>query len=226
MKGTPRVPRQAGFAVLEKEWQVQDWGEALDLNKIRLLDKLVRPEWCSWYAERLNETKMSRPSSPAHGSSDVMQTEITRETTSHTINHPAKTNRIADDEKQLARLSAISKTKRSKEQRVMLALIRNRKRNRQKFRAAKLLAEGITSDEVEKQGGVDELFEARGSRLKKSVSGGPSEKVVELENGSEMKRLKAMGMDSWIKTRGWEILNCDRMAKLLRRVICLYLEDS
>ena len=234
MRRAPGEAQQVRLAELERVWLIQDWGKVLDRVKIRLLDKLVMSEWYSWCAERSNETKktsLSPSSSPRDSDSSLaMQTEGTREATSGDINSSVKssvkTKRIADDELQLEQLSAIPKIKRSKEQKVMLALIQNRKRNRQKFRAAKLLAEGITLDEIAKQGGIDEIFALRGSGPEKSMIRGPSNRVATRENGSEWKRLRTMGMNSWIESKGWEIFNFDRMAHLLQRVVCLCLENS
>ncbi len=211
LRGAMSMSRQEGCAswddpAIEEAERVdalEDWGKSLNSTKLGALDKLLMPERAEWYAKRLKTRKEPFPSpSPSDAPANTSRSI----TTDHSID---KNGEIAKETRRLKELTAIPKQDRTHEQKAEYSKSLNRKRARENYRTAKLLAEGMTEDEILRLGGADAVFASRGGGKPGCV----------LESGDEVKRLKRMGMDTYIKQKRWEVFNFDRMAQLIQSVI-------
>ncbi|WVQ93394.1 hypothetical protein IAU59_000463 [Kwoniella sp. CBS 9459] len=204
---------------LEKRWLVEDWGEEISVEKLSTLNHLMRPDWCEWYSERVRLPSPHRTQLPDQLSDDEAN---------HAAASPKKGDpqgKIAHDMRNFQYLSSIPKSERTPAQRRDLAAIVNRRRNREKYRLAKLLDEGMTKDEIERAGGADAVFASRDRdqdqdqdqgqgdyRRKDTLSGKEAE-----EEGS-VNQLKKLGMYDHLMLSGMEVFNYEMMARLISQL--------
>ncbi|WVF65748.1 hypothetical protein IAT40_000480 [Kwoniella sp. CBS 6097] len=200
-------------------WAVEDWGESIDAEKLSTLNRLMRPDWCDWYSERVRIPSPPIPFLNAGG--EASDNDNDNETSvSPTKGDPQ--GKIANDLRNFQYLSSIPKSERSPAQRRDLAAIVNRRRNREKYRLAKLLEEGMTKEEIEKAGGADAVF---ASRDEGAAGGGSGEyqrrvgmsRAESIEEGS-VNQLKKLGMYDYLMLSGMEVFNYEKMARLISQL--------
>ncbi|KAK4685457.1 hypothetical protein P7C73_g4695, partial [Tremellales sp. Uapishka_1] len=191
--GRTRRVTTATTKELERRWELQDWGDELDGEKMERLDEMLVPMWSRWYHARLVQD------------TSVKQ-EVDAESESEGPNVP---DAIQQDAQALERLLAIPKRDRTPDERAAVTAIQNRKRNRERYRRNLLVKEGMTAEAIESAGGPDAIFEQRKNKRSGGWKRGPRLATMDMAvQPSEMSRYMA--------EMGWEVFNYDRMGQLLR----------
>lgn len=221
---------------LERQWKLEEWGERLDAEKLKLVDGLMRPYWSEWYSRRLNCPIPDIEIDPAD------------EDGSSKPNAQAK---MVRDDAILEQLEAIPKRERSREQAKIIDKLKNRKRNRLKARIKCLIEAGKTEEEIKEEGGVDQAYlkwkgwehrvpdlpdtnavsveqvlaaSRSASPTKSPVKHIKSEPDLAVASNTTLRRL---GVDEYILKHELHVLNFEAIAAILAtRVISLeYLND-
>jgi hypothetical protein len=229
-KADRRRLRAQGDAELQSRWAREDCGRAIGWEKLGQLDKLTRPSWSEWYADRVRRldtptaTKSDAPESP---SSSVRPQPL------------GKHHKIAMDNAALEALLDIHKRSRSKQQRADLTKLLNRKRNRENTRLQKLLQAGKTEEEIRQEGGVDKAYlksigkdegaetpvqtpvimkvetplPSKRTRLASiSRQGTPMDPTTVSEDNAAMQDLRDMGLDTYLASENLDIINFAALA--------------
>lgn len=142
--------RGQGNIEQQSRWAREDWGRAVGWDKLERLDKLTRPNWSEWYADRIRR--------PTEKPIVIPHESIESPSTPPPPSHSDKHTKIAVDNATLKALLAIDKRARSSQQRADLTKLLNRKRNRENTRLQKLLQAGKTENEIKSEGGVDKAY--------------------------------------------------------------------
>jgi hypothetical protein len=228
--------RNEGLAELQKSWDREDWGRRIGWEKLGQLDKLTRPSWSEWYADRVHRaTEKSTPIKPP----DTVETPPNPVKTGHLSKHV----KIAIDNAALEALLAVEKRSRSPQQRADLTKLLNRKRNRENTRLQKLLQAGKTEEEIKLEGGVDKAYlksigkavdaesstnaplgfsittkqetpmPLRPARLRsESRHGTPVDTLTVSEDDSALQDLRNMGLDTYLASENLDIINFSSLA--------------
>ena len=180
---------------LERRWALEDWGEEVDVEKLREMDRLHIPEWSQWYRDRLDPAP--KDDCP--------------------VGKKRKLKNIEDETEILQTISNIPKRLRTADDKAQLALAVNRKRSREKYRVKKLLEGGMSQGEIDLAGGADAVFALQAQegggevKVKKEA---PRRRELSREEDREGSRsLKSLGVDRRMQEAGW-VFNYDRMAQL------------
>lgn len=197
---------------LEKEWSMEAWGEEITLRKLATLDQLMMPEWSKWYSDRLS-LKQDPYLSPSPTDTASTDRSAGRPTN--------KVDRIASVTAQYDELSMIPEDEGTGEQRAALAVIQNRKHNREKRRTKKLLTEGVRPEQIEAEGGADAVFAKREKAeqrpvLSRQTKASSATKSLDAASEHDVRQLKKIGLDRCLTQNGLEVFNFDRMSQLLQ----------
>jgi hypothetical protein len=229
-----RQLREHQSAQLESRYAMEDWGRAMDWQKLEQVNKLTRPSWSEWYRDRVRQTPAPRSRAVSLLAEDVPASPGATQS----IGKHAK---IAIDNATIARIQALDKSARSAEQRADLTKLLNRKRNRENTRMQSLSKMGKSAEDIENEGGVDKAYlksigkdiEAEtptetmksvmptlpstplrlGSRKKPtSRQGTPMDFSTVSEEDPALQDLRDMGLDTYLYEENLDIINFAALA--------------
>jgi hypothetical protein len=162
---------------LRERWEVEDWGDSLDREKLVEMDKRLTPAWSGWYAESV---KRKRKGSDANGGGGDDGNGNGNNGNGNNVNGDAdslepiklkpkrakpgtrKAN-LRRDDAFLDELGRIPRDQWTPEQRAVWNVVNNRARMRRFKRKKKLVESGWTEQAIEEQGGVDAVYEGHGA---------------------------------------------------------------
>ncbi|WWD20987.1 hypothetical protein CI109_105468 [Kwoniella shandongensis] len=215
---------------LEKRWELEDWIEDIDTEKLGTLNKLLQPAWSDWYGQRIHTPSPSRArvdlSSDSESDSDdrTTQNQHVNGTTNFSPVKGDPQGKIARDRHDFAVLSAIPKKDRNREQHRQLAAIVNRQRAREKYRTKKLLEEGMSLEEIAKAGGADVIFTKRDAGGDSAQGSGnvlaeaPVRTKPKTPQEIAADDLKSKGVYEHATACGLEVFNYEWMTRVLNRI--------
>lgn len=194
---TRKLAFQAGMEALQGKWALQDWGEELGVEKLGRLDRLMLPTHTEWYAKRLvkDDDALLDPASPSGQPllTPVLNTEEKRGTT------------VQAENEELDSLLAIPKKQRSRLQGDRIQTLRNKKRNREKYRTKRLLEQGMGMQEIIAAGGADVVIETRKSQKAVKSSQSIQAKSTRIRPGYKWKNRKQDIKDESGRLETWSV---------------------
>ncbi|ORX38947.1 hypothetical protein BD324DRAFT_617965 [Kockovaella imperatae] len=189
---------------LEKKWALEDYMEELSSDKIDTLERLIAASWQKW-AEPLS--RRTGPNGQPIGASVQDGPPV--------IGHPrsTETRRMAADQEMIEEIQAINKKKRTPEQKGSLRVLLRRRHMRQKYRMRRLVASGMTPEEIEQQGGPDEVYWKKDVEMR--ANGGNRWKCPADEGRAALLRLrkaaKNLGVVDEFVHKGWDVFNLSKL---------------
>ncbi|WRT68861.1 uncharacterized protein IL334_005842 [Kwoniella shivajii] len=200
---------------IENKWAINDFAESINSEKIFALNKLMKPDWSTWYSDRV---RIPSPP-PQEGSESEGGDDNAGSVSGYGMKGDPK-GRIVRDQQKYEYIISIPKKERTPEERRLLSTITNRRRNREKYRIAKLLEEGLSRDEIEIAGGADAIFASREEGIntphKVRNNGNPPQPKNDLEGS--VAGLRKIGMYEYMMLTGIEVFNYELMDRIRRRL--------
>ncbi|WVR09223.1 hypothetical protein IAU60_006286 [Kwoniella sp. DSM 27419] len=215
-ESTPYEKRAYGEESLEvkalkNRWAIEDWSGSLDEGKLSALNRLLKPDWCTWYNDRLREGPGEGEDGDEHDDSDEAGAERK--------GLPSKGDprgKIALDYQHFEELSSIPKKERTTEQRRQLAAIVNRRRNRVKYRTNKLVQEGMRLEDIEAAGGADAIFASREGAAEDDVKIRIRTPPGQAGTEGDARMLKDLGMYEHVLMTGLGVFNYDEIGLIAK----------
>ena len=180
---------------MEKRWKLEDWMEELSVPKMEALGKMLEPTWQKW--------------------ADPLAKLDTEADTNGNVQPSKKVRHIAQQNRRIMEIQAVRKKKRTPEQRATLRKLLNVKYARENHRLERLLAGGMTKEEIEEQGGADEVYRKKDEGMR--ANGGDRWNGPVDEGRAARQRMRkgaedVRAVDEFVK-RGWDVFDMTKVTK-------------
>ncbi|WWC73292.1 uncharacterized protein I206_107258 [Kwoniella pini CBS 10737] len=211
---------------MENKWAIDDYLKEIDGVKLSELNGLMKPDWSTWYSDRIKPIKSFNYKPPpldgennnryASPQERAEAEEADLETNAIAPKRVDPQGKIEMDQQNYLEIMAIPKKERTNEQRKLLTAITNRRRNREKYRIQKLMEEGMTKDEIDSAGGADAIFAGR-EKGDTAIAQPVSRRIkAKPESSAMVGKLRRMGMYDHLMMSGVEVFNFDMIRKVYK----------
>ncbi|WVW79101.1 hypothetical protein I302_101065 [Kwoniella bestiolae CBS 10118] len=209
---------------MTNQWEVDDYLREMDGEKLGVVNNLLKSDWSTWYADRVN---VVLPLNKSGDTGNTVEDEGQEEEEVLEGGIPTKGDpqgKITIDQRNYNEIMNIPKKERTPDQRKLLSKIINRRRNREKYRIQKLMEEGLSRDEIDLAGGADAIFQSRelNEEGQPTLGAGVQQpkKVVprKMDSNVLVGHLRKIGMYDYLMMGGMEVFNYEMIERVNRRL--------